>query len=103
MISTYPFMHCRFTNACNDAGTRITHLGSDMQKKLKAAYTLIEQLYTGAQRIICTASHNKPSPTLIKGTLERLSMLPVQFEELKKLAARAGALTALTRAKAWIP
>ena len=59
-FSTYHPIHCRFTDVRNDAGTRITHLGSDMQKKLKAAYTLIEQLYTGAQRIICTASHNKP-------------------------------------------
>nr|XP_040253953.2 uncharacterized protein LOC109732038 [Aegilops tauschii subsp. strangulata] len=69
-------------------GSRTTHLGSDMQKKLKAAYTLIEQLYTGAQRIICTASHNKPPPTLIKETLERLSMPPAWFEELKRSAAR---------------
>src|SRR4051812_8316313 len=88
---------------CNDAGTRISHPGSDVQKKLKAAYTLIEQLYTGAQQIICTASHNKTPPTLIKGTLERLSMLPAWFEELTKSAARAGALTALTRTKAWMP
>ena len=29
-------------------------------------------------------------------------MLPARFEELKRSAARAGALTALTRAKAWI-
>ena len=98
----YP-ISCRFIDVRNDAGTRITHLGSDMQKKLKAAYTLIEQLYTGAQRIICTASHNKLPSTLIKETLERLSMLPARFEELKRSAARAGALTALTRAKAWIP
>ena len=73
-----------------------------MRKKLKAAYTLIEQLYIGVQRVICTASHNKPPPTLIKETLERLSMMPARFEELKKSAARAGALTALTRAKACI-
>ena len=96
-------MRCRFTDVCNDAGTHISHLGSDVQKKLKAAYTLIEQLYTGAQRIICTASHNKPPPTLIKDTLDRLSMLPARVEELKRSAARAGALTALTRAKAWVP
>ena len=88
---------------CNDAGTRISHLGSDVQKKLKAAYTLIEQLYTDAQRIICTASHNEPPPTLIKHTLERLSMLPARVEELKRSAARASALTAPTRAKAWVP
>lgn len=73
-----------------------------MRKKLKAAYTLIEQLYTGAQRVICTTSHNKPPPTLIKETLEKLSMMPARLEELKKSAARAGARTALTRAKAWI-
>jgi hypothetical protein len=39
---------------------------------------------------------------LIKETLERLAMMPARFEELKKSAARAGALTALTWAKAWI-
>ena len=49
MLSTYPLMRCRFTDVCNDTGTRISHLGSDVQKKLKAAYTLIEQLYTGAE------------------------------------------------------
>src|SRR3954467_2854727 len=103
MLSTYPFMHCRFTNACNDAGTRISHLGSDVQKKLKAAYTWIEQLYTGAQRIIYTASHNNPPPTLIKDTLERLSMLPAQVEELNRSAAGTGAINALIRAKAWMP
>ena len=30
-------------------------------------------------------------------------MLLARVEELKRSAARAGALTALTRAKAWIP
>ena len=98
----YP-INCRFINMFNDAGSRITHLGSDMQKKLKAAYTLIEQLYTGAQRIICTAAHNKLPPNLIKETLEKLSMFPARLDELKRSAARAGALTALIRAKAWIP
>ena len=74
-----------------------------MRKKLKAAYTLIEQLYSGAQRIIYTASHENSSPTLIKDTIERLSMLPAQVEELKKSAARTGALTALIHEKAWVP
>ena len=84
-------------------GTRITHLGADMRMKLKAAYTLIEQLYSGSQRAICTAAYNKPAPTLIKETLEKLAMLPARITELKKAAARAGALTALIQAKAWIP
>ncbi len=30
-------------------------------------------------------------------------MLPARVEELKRSAARVGALTALTRAKAWVP
>ena len=88
---------------CIIAGTRIGHLGSDVWKKLKAAYTLIEQLYTGAQRIITTASHNNPAPTLIQDTLNRLSMLPARIEEMKKSAARTGAINALIRAKAWVP
>ena len=70
----YP-MCSPLTNVLNYTGSRVTHLGSDMRKKLKAAYTLIEQLYTGAQRVICTAAHNKQPPTLIKDTLEKLSML----------------------------
>ena len=82
------------------AGTRIAHLGTYMQMKLKAAYTLVEQLYSGSQRAICTAAYNKPAPTLIKETLEKLAMLPARIAELKKAAARARALTALIRAKA---
>ena len=76
------------------AGTRVGHLGSDVRKKLKAAYTLIEQLYTGAQRIITTASHNNPAATLIQESLNRLSMVPARIEELKKSAARTGAINA---------
>ena len=70
--------------------------------KLKAAYTWIEQLYSGSQRAIWTAAYNKPAPSLIKETLEKLAMLPAQITELKKAAARAGALITLIRAKAWI-
>ena len=84
-------------------GTRIDHLGSDVQKKLKAAYTLIEQLYTSAQRIISTASHNNSVPTLIQDTLMKLLVLPARVEELKKSVARTGAINALIRAKAWVP
>ena len=85
------------------SGTHIGHLGSDVRKKLKAAYTLVEQLYTGAQRIIYIASHNKPAPTLIQDTLMKLSVLPARIEELKKSAARTGTINALIRAKAWVP
>src|SRR3954462_4179769 len=83
--------------------TRVHHFGSDVRMKLKAVYTLVEQLYTGAQRIITTASHNNPAPTLIQDTLKRLSMLPARMEELKRSAAQTGAINALIRAKAWVP
>ena len=73
-----------------------------MWRKLKAAYTLIEQLYTGAQRVICATSYDNAAPTLIKDTLAKLSTTPAQIEEVKRSAARDGALLALTRAKAWI-
>ena len=72
-----------------------------MRIKLKATYTLVEQLYTGAQRAISAALHKKSPPSLMKEVLERLSVLPQRIEELKRSAARAGAITALSRAKAW--
>ena len=77
------------------AGTRIAHLGTDMRMKLKVAYRLVEQLYSGSQRVIITVAYNKPAPTLIKETLEKLGMLPARIVELKRAAARAGALTVL--------
>ena len=40
---------------------------------------------------------------MIQDTLNKLSVLPVRLEEVKKSAARGGALLALTRAKAWVP
>ena len=58
---------------------------------------------SGAQRIISATSFGKPAPTTIQDTLKKLSVLPVRLEEVKKSAARGGALLALTRAKAWVP
>ena len=81
-----------------NVGSKILNLGSDMHKKLKATYTLIEQLYTGTQRAISTTAHKKQPPTLIKDTLEKLSVLPQQVEELKKSAARADAIIFQLRA-----
>ena len=72
-------------------GTRIAHLGSDMRMKLKAVYTLMEQLYSGSQRAICTAAYNKMAPSLIKETIEKLAMLPARINELKRSSARSGA------------
>ena len=69
--------------------------------RLKVVYTLVEQLYTSAQRAISATLHKKQPPSLIKELLEKLSVLPQRVEELKRSAARAGAITALSRAKAW--
>ena len=35
--------------------------------------------------------------------LKKLSVLPVRFDEIKRSSARASAVTALSRAKAWVP
>ena len=72
-----------------------------MRIKLKAVYTVVEQLYTGAQQTIAAAMHKKHPPTLIKDTLEKFSVLPQRIAVLKRASARAGALTALSWAKAW--
>ena len=92
---------CRLTHNFTDIGSRSAKLGSDMRVRLKAAYTLVEQLYTGAQRTIATTLHKKTPSTLIKDTLKQLSVLPKRIDDLKRGATRAGALTALSRAKAW--
>ena len=70
-----------------------------MLTKIKAVYTLVEQLYTGAQRIIAAISQNKQTPSLLNNILSSLSILPARIEESKWSAARVGALTGLSRLK----
>ena len=69
--------------------------------KLKVVYTLVEQPYTGAQRTIAAISPSKQTPYLLSDVLSSLSVLPARIEENKRSAARASAITALSRAKAW--
>ena len=71
--------------------------------KLKAVYTLVEQLYTGAQRALAIISPANQGPNLLSDVLKKLSILPARFQEVKRSCARAGALTALSRSKAWVP
>ena len=71
--------------------------------KLKVVYTLVEQLYTGAQRALAAISPTNQAPTLLIDVLKKLFVLPARFEEMKRSSARAGAVTALSRAKAWVP
>ena len=69
--------------------------------KLKAVYTLVEQLYTGTQRTLAMISPTNQSPTLLSDVLKKLSVLPARIQEIKRSSASAGAMTALSRAKAW--
>ena len=71
--------------------------------KLKAVYTLVEQLYTGAQRALAAISPANQGPNQLSDVLKKLSILPARFQEVKRSCARAGALTALSRSKAWVP
>ena len=72
-----------------------------MRMKLKAAYTIVEQLYNGAQRAIAAISYTKQPPSLIREILDKLSVVPQRAEEIKQSAAIASASIALSRAKAW--
>ena len=71
--------------------------------KLKTVYTLVEQLYTGAQRALAAISPVNQAPNRLSDVLKKLSILPARFQEVKRSCARAGALTALSRSKAWVP
>jgi hypothetical protein len=74
-----------------------------MLVKLKAVYTLVEQLYTGSQRALAAVALSNEAPTLLVDVLNRFSVLPQRFNELRRSSARAGAIAALSRAKAWLP
>ena len=85
------------------SGPRSRNLNQDMLVKLKAVYTLVEQLYTGAQRALATISPTNQAPTLLIDVLKKLSVLPARMDEMKRSSARVGVVTALSRAKAWLP
>ena len=73
-----------------------------MLVKLKAVYTLVEQLYTGTQRALAKISPTNQAPKLLIDVLKKLSVLPARIDEMKQSSARAGTVTALSRAKAWV-
>ena len=74
-----------------------------MLTKRKAVYTLVEQLYTGSQRTLASVALSNEVPTLLPRVLSKPSVLPQRINELRRSAARAGAINALSRAKAWLP
>ena len=64
-------------------GPRSSNLGQDMLLKLKAVYTLMEQLYTGTQRTLVAMSNGKQPPPLLRELLDKLSVMPPKLEEIK--------------------
>ena len=74
-----------------------------MLTKLNAVYTLVEQLYTGSQRALAVVALSNEVPTHLADVLRRLAILPQRFQELRRASARAGAIAALSRAKAFLP
>ena len=65
-------------------------------------YTLVEQLYTGSQRALAVVALSNEVPTHLADVLRRLAVLPQRFQELRRASARAGAIAALSRAKAFL-
>ena len=66
-------------------------------------YTLVEQLYTGSQRALAVVALSNEVPTHLTDVLWRLAVLPQRFQGLRRASARAGAIAALSRAKAFLP
>ena len=60
-------------------------------------------MYAGAQRALAAISPVNQGPNRLSDVLKKLSILPARFQEVKQSSARAGALTALSRSKAWVP
>jgi hypothetical protein len=81
----------------NIAGSRSINLCQDPRVKLKAVYTFLEQLYAGSLFTIMIVMGHKEPPRVIRDVLKQLSTVPAQIEELKKSAARAGAMLSLSQ------
>ena len=71
--------------------------------KLKAVYTLVEQLYSGSQRALAVVALSNTTPRLLQDVLKHLAVLPQRIQDLRRSSARAGAVAALSWAKAWLP
>ncbi|XP_044324821.1 uncharacterized protein [Triticum aestivum] len=84
-------------------GPTSTNLKQNMLIKLKAVYTLVEELYSGSQRALAIVALSDDVPHLLQNVLKRLASLPQRIQDLRRASARAGAVAALSRAKVWIP
>ena len=63
----------------------------------------MEQLYTGSQRALAVVALSNEVPTHLADVLRWLAILPQRFQELRRASARAGAIAALSQAKAFLP
>ena len=84
-------------------GERSRQLSDNSLLKLKALYSLTEQLYAGSLVTIKVVMPEKGVPKFMKGVLEVLSTIPRQIEELKRSSARKGAMATLSRSLAYAP
>ncbi|SPT17584.1 unnamed protein product [Triticum aestivum] len=84
-------------------GPRSANLNQSVVTKLKAVYTLVEQLYTGSQRALAVVALSNEVPTHLAEVLRRLAVLPQRIHELRRASAIAGAIAALSQAKAFLP
>ena len=66
------------------AGPRSKNLNQDPLIKLKAVYTLVAQLYIGAQQALAAISPANQGSNRISDVLKKLSILPAKFQEVKR-------------------
>ena len=71
--------------------------------KLKAVYTLVEQLYSRTQCALDVVALSTSHPRLLRDVWKSLAFLPQWIQDLRRSSSRAGAVAALSRAKAWLP
>ncbi|KAE8798634.1 hypothetical protein D1007_26122 [Hordeum vulgare] len=85
-------------------GPRSTTLQDDSVLKLKAIYTLMEQLYAGGLLTIKAVWGGDKDPVkYIKDMLRQLSIIRQHIAEIRKSSARKGVMTAMSRAIAYAP
>ena len=65
-------------------GRRSSNLTQEMLVNLKVVYTLIEQLYPGAQHALVIVSPANQTPNLLIDVLKKLSVLPARIDEMKR-------------------
>ena len=97
LYACYKHLYGRLIMLNSLLGERSRQLSADSEMKLKAVYSLAEQLYCGTLCTIKAMVTEKCIPKNMKGVIEMLSTLPKQLVELKRSAARQGAMAALSR------